>query len=65
MGADFIKEITVVRHHDNGIFKVNQKFLKPCDGVQIQVVGRLVQKKDIRVAEKRLGKKNLYLFIAV
>ena len=38
-------------YHDNGIFKVNQKLFQPCNGVQIQVVGRLVQKQDVRISE--------------
>ena len=42
MGTDFVQEITVMGDNDNGIVKVDQELFKPCDGIQIQVVGRLV-----------------------
>ena len=54
-----------MRYHDDGIVKVNEEFLQPFYGVQVQVVGRLVLKQDIRIAEKRLGKEYLYLLAAV
>ena len=42
MGTDFVQKITVMGDNDNGIVKVDQELFKPCDGIQIQVVGRLV-----------------------
>ena len=48
-------------NYDNGIVKVDQEFFQPCDRIQIQVVGRLVQKKDIRITEKCLCKKDFDL----
>ena len=48
-------------YNDDSIFKVDQKFFQPCDGIQIQVVGRLVQKQNIRVSEQCLGKKHFDL----
>ncbi len=48
-------------YHDDGIVEVDQEFLQPCDSIQIQVVRRLVEKQDIRIAEKRLGKQDFYL----
>ena len=56
-----MKEITVMGDYDDCIVKVDQEFLKPFNGRQIQVVGRLIQKQDVRVTEKCLGKKYLYL----
>ena len=38
-------------YHDYRVFKVNQELLQPCDGVEVQMVRRLVKKQDIRVAE--------------
>ena len=52
-------------YHDNSIFKVNQELLQPGDCIQIQVVGRLVQQKDVRVAKQCLCKQNLYLHASV
>ena len=51
MGADLIQEITVMGYHDDRIFKVDQKFFQPFDRIEIQVVGRLVEKKNVRIAE--------------
>ncbi len=50
-------------YNDNGIVKVDQEFLQPCDGIQIQVVGRLIQKQECRITEKCLCKKNLDLLL--
>ena len=51
--------------NDNGIVKVDQEFFKPCDGIQIQMVGRLVQEQNVRIAKQGFGKKNLDLLTAV
>ena len=59
LGADLVQEITVMGNHDHRIFKIDQKFLQPCDGVQVQMVGRLVQQQDIRVAEQCLRQQHL------
>ena len=48
-------------YHDNGILKVDQKLLQPCDRIQIQMVGRLVEKQDVRVSEQCLRKQNFDL----
>ena len=51
--------------NDNGVFEVDQKILKPCDRIQIQMVGRLVEKQNVRIAEQCLRKQNLNLNITV
>ncbi len=50
---------------DNGVVKADQEFLQPCDGVQIQMVRRLIQEQDVRVAKKCLREKDFYFFRAV
>ena len=45
--------------NDDGILEVDQKFLKPCDGVQVQMIGGLVEQKDVRVPEQRLCEQDL------
>ncbi len=52
-------------HHDDRILKVDQEVLQPGDGVQIQVVGGLVQEQDVRIAEQGLGQQHLHLQVAV
>ncbi len=44
---------------DHSIFKIDQKLLKPADGVEVEMVGRLVEQQDIGVAEQRLRQKYL------
>ena len=51
--------------HDDGALEVQQKVLQPVDGVDVQVVGGLVQQQDIRIAEQRLGQQHLHLQPAV
>ena len=50
--------------NDHDVVKVDQEFFQPPDRIQIQMIGRLIQQKDIRVAEQGTGKQNLYLLIA-
>ena len=52
-------------YHDHRIFKVDQKFFQPFDRTEIQVVGRLVEKKDVRIAEQGSCKQDFDLFITV
>ena len=40
-----------MRNDDDRVVKVDQELFQPCDRIQVQMVGRLVQKQDIRVAE--------------
>ena len=47
--------------HDHRVVEVDEKLLQPGDGIQIQMVRRLVQKKNIRISEQRLRKKHLDL----
>ena len=38
-------------YDDHRILKVDQELLQPCDGVQVQMVGGLVQQQDIRISK--------------
>ncbi len=38
--------------------EVDQEVLQPSNGVQVKVVGRLIEKQSIRISEQRLRKKN-------
>ena len=46
---------------DDHAGEVQQEVLQPVDGLDIQVVGGLVQHDDVGVAEQRLGKQDLHL----
>jgi len=55
MRADLVQEMAVMGDDDHGVLEAGEKFLQPGDGLQIQLVGGLVQKQDIGVAEQGLG----------
>ena len=65
MGTYFIQEIAVVGYDDDRVVEINKEIFQPCDGIQVQVVGRLIQKKDIRVAKKGFGKEDFDFFVTV
>ena len=48
----------VVGDEDQGAAGTRQKSLEPADGVDIEVIGRLVQKQDIGLADQRLGEQH-------
>ena len=49
-------------HHDNRVFKVNQKTLPAMQSHPSQMVCRLIKQQDIRITEQRLCKVELSLF---
>ena len=49
--TDFIQKMPVMRNYNDCIFKIHQEILQPFDGVNIQMVGRLVQQQNIRISE--------------
>ena len=51
MGADIVEEVTVMGYNDDRTFIFCQKILQPADGMNIQMVGRLVQQHNIRLAK--------------
>ena len=61
MGADLIQEMAVMGNHDNGVLKASQKVLQPVDGGQVQMVGRLVQQQDVRIAKESLRQQYAHL----
>ena len=48
-------------YNNDCIVKIDQEFFQPCDRIQIQVVCRLIQKKNIRITEQCLCQQYLYL----
>ena len=57
--CDAVQKIPVVRDDDVSGSAGAQEVLQPFDGVQIQVVRRLVQKQKVRAAEQQLRKLEL------
>lgn len=60
MGTNGVQEVTVMTHHQYDILIIGQEILQPADGLYIQVIGRLIEQQDIRVAEQRLCKQYPY-----
>ena len=63
--AHVVQEVPVVAHDEHGALVVHEEVLQPDDALQIQVVGRLVEEDDVRLAEQRLGEQHLDLEPAV
>ncbi len=55
MGADGIKEVTVVAHNENSILEVGEIIFEPCHSFEVKVVGGLVEQKVVGVAEECFG----------
>src|SRR5699024_9448584 len=51
-GDNPVKKVTVMGDDEHRAPVIAEKGLQPADGVHIQMVGRLVQKDDIRLREK-------------
>ena len=42
-----------MRYNEDGALKIGKEVLQPADCLNIQMVGRLVQQQNIRLAEQR------------
>ncbi len=59
VGADAVQKMAVVRDHDQHAFVLAKIVLQPVDGIEVQVVGRLVEqqrRRDCRKALARAGR---------
>ena len=50
-----------MRDDNDGVFEVNQELLEPTDGLEVQVVRRLIQQEYVRVTEEGARKQHLDL----
>ena len=50
MGTDLVQEVAVVRDDDHRAVAVVEHVLEPADGVDVEVVGRLVEQQDVGLA---------------
>jgi hypothetical protein len=53
-GHHRVEEVAVVRDDEQGPRVAFEPFLEPDDGVEVEVVGRLVEQQEIRGAHQRL-----------
>ena len=56
-----IKERAVVGDGDETALEVDQQIFEPGDGVEIQVVGRLIEQQHIGLGDQRLGQRHALL----
>ena len=61
VGADLVQEMAVMGDDDDRVRKAEQEILQPGDGLEVEVVGRLVQEQHVRVAEQGLGQQHPHL----
>ena len=52
-------------YNDDSVVKVDQEFFEPFNSRQIKVVGRLIQKKNVRITKQCLRQKNLTFWLPV
>ena len=60
-----VEEVTVVAYHEHGLVLVYlaEIVLKPLHGVEVEVVGRLVEQQVVGLAEKGLGEHHAHLLV--
>ena len=52
-----------MRDHEHGLLQVAQVFLQPLHGVQVEVVGGLVEQQVIGVSEESLGQHDAHFLV--
>ena len=60
---DGIEEVTVVAHHEDALLQRAQVLLQPLHGVQVEVVGGLVEQQVVGMAEQCLGQHDAHLLV--
>ena len=67
MGADGVEKVAIVADDDDHalVLIVHDEVFQPVDGLDIQIVGRLVQQYDVRVAKEGLSQQHFNLEPAV
>ena len=63
MGADVVEEVTVVTHHEHGVFKAGEEVFQPANSFHIEIVRRFVHQQHIGVTEEALGQQHAYLLV--
>ena len=63
MRTNAIQEVTVVANYQYRVLKLAQVLLQPLNGIQVQVVGRLVQQQVVGVTEECLCQHHAHLFL--
>ena len=65
MRANAVEEMPVVRDDDQHAFVLAQIVLQPVHGIEVKIVGRLVEQQRRRIAEKRLRQQHAHFLAAL
>jgi hypothetical protein len=65
VGADGVEEVAVVGDGDEGAVVADEEVLQPEDGVEVEVVGGLVEQQRLGLAEEGLGEQDADLLAAL
>ncbi len=65
MGADVVEKVPVVRDGDEGAVVADEEVLEPMDGLEVEIVGGLVEQQRLGVAEEGLGEQDADLLAAL
>ena len=65
VGADVVEEVAVVGDGDDGAAVAGEEVLEPVDGLEVEVVGGLVEEQGLGVAEEGLGEEHADLLAAL
>ena len=65
VGGDAVEKVAVVRDGDEGAVVAVQEVLQPVDGVEIEVVGGLVEEQGFGLAEEGLGEEDAHFLAAL
>ena len=67
MRADGVQKVTVMADHDDeaGVLVIQNEVFQPVDGLNVEVVGRLVEHDDVGLSKQRLRQQHLHLVSGV
>ena len=65
VGADVVEEVPVVRDGDDGAVVAGEEVFEPVDGLEVEIVGGLVEEESFGVAEESLGEEDADLLAAL
>ncbi len=64
VGGHAVQEPSIVRYDDRAAAKIEQSFLQRSEGIDVEIVGRLVEEQEVPSATKQLGQVHAIPFAA-
>ena len=63
MCADAVEEVTVVAYDEYRVLELAEVLLQPLYGVEVEVVGRLVEQQVVGIAEESFGEHHAHFLL--